>query len=67
MFDHVEPSDIQLTFLQDNTWRWVIWYDPGDNRPDVRDRNGTAPTLSLAMTAVQRSLTAAVTRAIAYD
>lgn len=67
MFDHVEPSDIQLTSLQDNTWRWVIWYNPGDNQPDDRDRFGTAPTLSLAMTAVQHSLSAAFSRAIAYD
>ena len=67
MFDHVEPSDIQLTSLGDNTWRWVIWYDPGDNRTDKRDRDGTAPTLRQAMTAIQHSLDAAFSRAIAYD
>lgn len=47
--------------------RWVIWHNPGGNQPDFRDRIGTAPTLSLAMTAVQHSLKAAFSRAIAYD
>lgn len=67
MFDHIEPSNVQLISLTDNTWSWAIWYGPGNNPPDLRDRNGTANSLSLAMSAVQTTLNAAFTQAFAYD
>jgi hypothetical protein len=44
-----EPDHIQLGPQSDGTWAWVIWYS-GDSDP--RDREGSAPTLELALKAV---------------
>ena len=67
MWNFVEPSQVQLTSIDGNKWGWAIWYGPGNHAPDARDSSGTAETLSLAMSAVQSSLAASLSRALAYD
>lgn len=63
----VEPSQVQVAPCEGDKWSWAVWYGPGNNAPDLRDRKGTADTLSLALSAVQSNLQDAMTRALAYD
>lgn len=67
MWNFVEPSQVQFAPVEGDKWSWAVWYGPGNNAPDLRDRKGTADSLSLALSAVQSNLHDAVTRALEYD